>query len=401
MPEWSPPPYHVQLRDLLRSEEPALWDWYSSDRHALAYADAVRFELLKATHRIDAASHAELYAAAARVKEQLGIDVPLAFYHAQETSDSTKSVNAGLCFAPGELHIVLSGPILELLDAAELAALIGHELAHYRLWTEDEGSFRIASEIVEALAGQAHPDPSHLTTAARLRRFSEIYADRAALRACGDPLAVIACLVKTTTGLTQVDPQAYLRDAEEVLNHEVSPAAEQSHHETFIRARALQLWHEHGAAAEPEIARLVTGERSLLALDRLDQVELSALTRALIDTVLQPDWLRSAAVLAHARRFFPDYELGPAGLDPARLAEWSEDLREYFAHVLLDFAAADGDMLDLALTHALRCADELGLNPEFEQAARRELKLNAKDVAALRERFPALAERAAQGEASP
>ena len=392
MPEWSPLPYHVQLRDLLRSEERPLWDWYSSDRQAQGYADAVRFELLKTTYRMDPASHAELYAAAARVQAQLGLSLPLAFYQAQEAG----GLNAGLCFAPGEVHIVLSGPIFELLSGAELAALIAHELAHYQLWTVDDGSFRIMSEIVDALASQDHPHPSHVTTAARLRRFSEIYADRVALQASGDPLAVIACLVKTTTGVTEVDPHAYLRQAEELLSRDVSAASE-----SFVRARALQLWNDHGAQAEPEIAKIASGVRSLAELDRLDQVELSALTRTLIDVMLQPEWLRSAAVLAHARRYFPHYEPGLTGLEPAQFAEYGADVRDYFALVLLDFAAADSDMLDLALGHALRCADALGLDAALEKAARRELKLAVKDLAALRERFPAPLETTSSEEASP
>lgn len=50
-------------------------------------------------------------------------------------------MNATLFFLPGEVHVVLQGPVLERLQGIELLALFGHELAHYRLWSEHGGDY--------------------------------------------------------------------------------------------------------------------------------------------------------------------------------------------------------------------------------------------------------------------
>src|SRR6478609_9412451 len=124
------PPYLLRLRDRLRSDEPGRWDWFASDRWAEDYAESVRLELLQSTYRMDEAGHGELYAIARRALAALELEVPVTFYQAQ--SGDSAGMNASLCFLPGEAHIILRGPVLATLREAELAALMGHELAHYR-----------------------------------------------------------------------------------------------------------------------------------------------------------------------------------------------------------------------------------------------------------------------------
>jgi hypothetical protein len=253
-------------------------------------------------------------------------------------------MNAALCFLPGEAHIILEGPILATLSRAELTSLAGHELAHYKLWTEHEGSHRTAMNLVEAMAQHPGAEPSHVNTARRLRRYTEIYADRGALAAAGDPFAAIACLVKVQTGLTEVEPRAYLKQAEEVLRRGAGAGDHETHPEAFIRARALWLWHEQGDACDPTVARLIHEVKSLDDLDLLDQVEVTALTRVAIETLLEPAWIRTERVLAHARQFFPDFASQPTPQPqppPAPGACSTDALAEYLAYVLLDFAVAD------------------------------------------------------------
>jgi len=386
--ELLPLPYHCRVRDLVKSAEAVLWKWFESDAFGEEYADSVRLELLKSTYRMEPEAHPELYAAAAEALRALELDVPLAFYQAQQAGQ----MNAALCFLPGEAHIILQGPILATLSRAELTALAGHELAHYKLWTEHEGSHRTTMNLVEAMARHPGAEPSHLNTARRLRRYTEIYADRGALSASRDPLAAIACLVKVETGLTEVEPRAYLKQAEEVLQRGAAAGDHETHPEAFIRARALWLWHEQGEACDPEVARLIHEVKSLEDLDLLDQVEVTALTRGALEVLLQPAWVCTERVVAHARQFFPDFAPQPSAARPNRERPPLRDaLTEYLAYVLLDFAVVDSELGERAIAHSFQVAAELGCGPAFEKAARKELKLTQSEFQALHRKLEARA----------
>ncbi len=149
-----PLPYQLQIRDFLMREEAEIWNWYRSAKFREEQAEAVRFELLKATYRVDRESQPRWYDAAEEAAAKLGLDGPLTIYQAQNpevavkfcerqgsrhtpcavtlqklrflqrrTADGTGTVpatlkihslegmNAGLAFLPGEGHLVLSGPI--------------------------------------------------------------------------------------------------------------------------------------------------------------------------------------------------------------------------------------------------------------------------------------------------
>jgi hypothetical protein len=383
-----PLPYHCRVRDLVQSSEAALWKWFESDAFGDEYADSVRLELLKSTYRMEPEAHPELYAAGAEALGALALEVPLAFYQAQQAGQ----MNAALCFLPGEAHIILEGPILATLSRAELTALAGHELAHYKLWTDQEGSHRTTMNLVEAMAQHPGAEPSHVNTARRLRRYTEIYADRGALSAARDPLAAIACLVKVQTGLAEVEPRAYLKQAEEVLRRGAGAGDHETHPEAFIRARALWLWHEQGDACDSDVARLIHEVKSLDDLDLLDQVEVTALTRGAIETLLEPAWICTERVLAHARQFFPDFARQSQSHSPQPAtahAQLSDALAEFIAYVLLDFAVVDSDLGERALGHSLQVAVELGCGPAFEKAARKELKLTQSELQVLQRKLEA------------
>ncbi|MBS2031370.1 MAG: hydrolase [Deltaproteobacteria bacterium] len=392
MPVLEPPQYLIRLRNHLRERESGRWQWFASDGFAAEQADAVRLSLLQSSYRMEPAAHPGLYAAAQRAQEALGLNLPVTFYQAHEGV----GMNAGLCFIPGEAHVVLSGPILSTLTDLELTALVGHELAHAVLWRLDEGSLRVASELIESIASHHGAEPSFVSTAVRARRYTEIFADRGSLLACGDPLAVVSCLVKVHTGLSEVDPAAYVRQAEELFAKKSLSSQGTSHPETFVRARAISLWHALGADAEPTIAKMVQGPTTFDALDVLDQLALTEQTRALIARIVAPSWFRTEPVMAHARAFFPR-------LEPVEQAQpaWPEgtadaSVGEYFAYVLLDFALVDEVLGDVALAHAWTTADALALTESFEKVARDELKLRKTAFEELRKGFPALLERAAQ-----
>ena len=50
-PILEPLPYHVELRDYLKSRERELWDWFASARAKADYTENLRMQLLKSTPR--------------------------------------------------------------------------------------------------------------------------------------------------------------------------------------------------------------------------------------------------------------------------------------------------------------------------------------------------------------
>jgi len=388
------PPYLLRLRDRLRSDEPGRWEWFASDRWAEDYAESVRLELLQSTYRMDEAGHGELHAIARRALAALELDVPVTFYQAQ--SGDSAGMNASLCFLPGEAHIILRGPVLATLREAELAALMGHELAHYRLWTVEDGTLRTAADVIESIVAHPGASPSHVSTALRARRYAEIYADRGSHAVCNDPRPVIACLVKVHTGLTEVNAESYVRQADEIFAKKAISSEGTSHPETFIRARAIWMWQEKGPEAEPAIASMVQGATSLDTLDLLEQTEVADHTRALLAHVLEPGWFRSDAVLAHARAFFPDEDPTTFARRSFDLANAHPSIREYLAYVMLDFAVVDEALGEVGLAHAWTQADALGIAEPFEKVAREELKMTKRAFEDFRKQIPALLTRAVE-----
>jgi len=150
-------------------------------------------------------------------------------------------MNGALLFIPGEVHLIFHGPVLEKLSREERVALIGHELAHYKLWSIEDGTFHIANQILDH--GLAYPGAraSHTETARLYRLYTELYADRGGALAVGQTAPAMAILVKTMTGLTNVDAASYLKQAAE-LDAAGSTSQGNSHPEAFLRAQAVDRW---------------------------------------------------------------------------------------------------------------------------------------------------------------
>jgi len=368
----TPLPFHDALRGALRDLEPGLWSWYASDGFGKKYADDVRLELLRSTYRMPREQHALVYDIVDEIREAFGISAPATLYQAQEDGP----MNAGLVFVPGELHVVFRGPIQAKLTEPELRALLGHELAHHKLWMDRDGEYRITGTLIDETAARGG-SPSHVHSALRFRLWTEIYADRAGLLACDDLAAAVACLVKVGTGLDRVDGAAYLEQAAEAIGAKDTKSEGHTHPASFILASALKSWVSGGDFAE--IERLVEGPVEIDGLDLVQQRALTQTTRRLVDAILAPPLLRTDATLAHARRFFPDYAPTAAG-ESLDLTGATESVAEYVAYVLLDFAMTDHEIEDVALAHVAALSKTLGIKPSFRKIAKKELKLS---VAAL------------------
>lgn len=388
-----PPPYLRAIAEHLRVEEPGLWAWFASSARRQDEAEAVRLDLLKSTYRLEPAEHAALYAVAEELRAELGITALLTLYQGAATG----GVNAALAYLPGEAHVILSGPVVSALDAAELRAVLAHELAHYLLLDGYGGDYRILTDLVRALANAAGAGLEYAETARLVSLYTEVFADRWALRATGQIGAAVRTLVKVQTGVAEVSAESYLRQAAEIFAKGPVLADQPTHPEIYIRARALELWAGQGAAAEDEIASMIAGPLRLERLDLLAQGRLRELSRQFLAVLLTPAWFRTDAVMGHARQFFPGFE--PGGADEGALARAFDSatasVRDYFSFVLLDFVTVDRDLGDAALAAALVLAGRLGFGERFAELLHKELGMTKKAVARLDGEAQKILERAA------
>lgn len=378
-----PLPYQEALADYLRTEEPETWAWFDSAEAKSEFAETLRVELLRQTYRLDPASQPELFAALHDAQAKLGVASAVTLYQSQ----SNHQLNAALYHLPDEAHIVFEGGMLQLLTPAELRAVLGHELAHHVLWS-GTGRMLLADRMLQAMAADPRAQPSHFESHRLMRLYTEIYADRGALRVTGDPAVVVSSLVKIATGLAQVDPAGYVRQAEEIFARARVKTEGVSHPEAFIRARALMLWAENAPHVEQEIARMIEGDRALEKLDLLGQQRLAGLTRRWLQLLLCPAWFRSDAVRGQARLFFPDFDFALEGhRDDALLDELrgaSTSVRDYFCYLLLDFAAVDAELELEPLKAAFVLASALGWDERLETLAVKELKVKKREAQRLR-----------------
>jgi hypothetical protein len=389
---WTPLPYQQAVVRYLKQEEPQVWQWAASAQARDEHAQWVRSELLKGTYRLDADSHPELHERCAQAAARLHLDVPVTLYQAGDGA-----MNAALYFVPGEAHIVLTGPVHERLQGGELEALLGHELSHYHLWTRDGGDYHTADRVLSAAAADTRAGASHLHTARLYRLYTEMFADRGGCVACGALLPAVGALIKTQTGLAEVSAESYLRQAAEVLERPPGRSAGESHPEAFVRAHGLALWVEGADGADERLAALIEGPLALDTLDLPGQQRLTSLTRRVLAQLLAPRCLRSPALLAQARRFFPDFEAAGAGSSDAALdaeVAASGGTHEYLAWLLLDFAAGDRELDDVPLAAALQLAHRLGIGESFEPLAQRQLGLARRSLTRLKQEAAGLLARA-------
>ena len=243
-----PMPYHRAIVAHLQAMEPGLWQWFASTRKRLEEADAVRLHLLKSTYRLEPQGQPKLYDLANGVRERLGLTCNVTLYQAQTAA----SLNAALAYLPGEAHIILAGPLANVLADNELRAVLAHELAHFLLYEESEGVYLVAADLLRALAADAAAGPAASESSRLYGLWTEIYADRWAYHLCGDVTSAIAALIKIETGLSEVSAESYLRQADEIFAKAGAATDGVSHPEPYIRAPcAAALGRKRQRGAEP------------------------------------------------------------------------------------------------------------------------------------------------------
>jgi Zn-dependent protease with chaperone function len=177
---------------------------------------------------------------------------------------------------PNHPYIVLMSGVLGLMDDAEVAAVVAHEVGHIKA---GHLLYKSMASAVDFFGGVANDFSlgfsKFVTTPIQVGlltwdRWSELTADRAALLVVGEPRVCLSMLMKLAAGTTRVeDPlnlDAYIEqvrasshDIEQTLSDRVYHfgATMQRGNLPFTiqRARALLDWFESGGFAQAQAAR--------------------------------------------------------------------------------------------------------------------------------------------------
>ena len=379
----SPLKYHQRMRDYLLAEHGELWEWFSSIEGKADYAETVELHLLKTTYRLEREAHGDLYKIADEVCQLLGLEIPVTLYQSQ----GGKGDSAALYYTPGHGHVVFMGGLLELLDHPEKRAVLGHELAHFKLWTDDSGHHLVADQVLTAMVNEPRADETHFQSARFHRLYTEIYADQGALQVTDEKTAISA-LLKVHTGMKTANPESYVKQAEEIFSKEKLSTEGVSHPELFIRVRALQMAcsGEVHSEIEDEICKLIEGKMKLDEMDFLAQQSLLGHTKAFLQEHLKSEWLQTDALLAHAGLFFHDFReslKSPQAFE-LNLADGDKKIRDYFCYLLIDLAVADRELDENGIAASFVTAEAMEIADELEPLLRKELKILKKDVTRIR-----------------
>ena len=370
-------PYHRKINEHFKMQTKT-WDYFSANKRQETDKEQFKSLLLKNTYKFDPVADPLIYDKAAIAKEKLGLtDMSVTFYQQQHSDE----INASVFYFGTEVHVLFSGPIVQLLNENELLAVIAHELSHIKFYSLFDGELAITDRIIQSIANNYRSEPVYLETARLFSLYTEIFCDRGAFLVVGDVLPVISSLVKVATGLQSVNAASYIKQTDEIFNSEQGvKTAGLTHPENFIRAKAIQLWQDNPETANEAIIQIIEGSKHLDHLDLLTQQAMAVYTRKFIQLFLKPKWFQSPIVINLAKQYFDDFRNDPdLSLTDDFIAlsqSYDTSIKEYLAFILLDFVLADQTLEDIPAGWAFRFSETVGIKDTFESSLQKQLKLS-------------------------
>ncbi len=374
------PAYHGALAAHLQSTEPELWRWFKeSSAVAQRQDDSAELELLKSAYRLDGGMHEVLVGHAAMLASRFEIAEPIVLY--QELGDGQR--NARVFRLNRQVHVVFSGDLLDLLSVDEQHAVLAHELAHIALWQRESDCYFVLDHLVHRLASEPLAADAVIETARRLRLHTEVWADAASAEVIGSVPTVVSAVVKINAGLRHVDPEAYLRQAAQVLELDSSASEAWSHPELHIRVACIEARNREASA--DVISQLVSGPDDLERLDILGQARIQQLAAQVVKSGSQVIGANDGTDTY--LRSYPELAIdGAVWLHDGEIAEYEPSIRWMAAALLVDLALADGATEQLDELRALSTeAVRHGTGVEFDKILARATDRTAAEAARIRE----------------
>ncbi|MBL4756005.1 MAG: M48 family metalloprotease [Flavobacteriales bacterium] len=374
----SPLKYHVQVRDFIKENEPKVWAFFLDKQNKEKELEKFKLALLKNTYRLDEDVNVEVYTALNEAKQGLSFEYPVIVYQIEGDQD----MNAGIVFFHGEAHIVLSGSIISKLDPAELIVLFAHEISHAILWNMEDGQYETTERIITAIANDYSNSASYHETARVFNLCTEIFADKGALKVCGDKNLVISTLLKISTGLDRVSPAKYIEQAKEIVAKDKQGSEGHTHPENYIRALAAEWTKEEPEQAEEKILELIQGLLNVEHLDIFQQEYMQEQTKKTLQVLLGPKWFRTDPTEQLAKDYFKNFKFQEKAKftkdELAILLKVGKSTKEYLSYLLMDFCMVDPELSVIPFAQASMIAKTLELDEIFEKIVMKELKLSKK-----------------------
>lgn len=421
-------PYHQQIVEHFSSREKKVWAWFSNIDTLQQSFEQTQDALLKSTYRLTNDSHPKVYKLANLAMQRLNISVPITLYQANDGA-----MNAALFYIPKQIHIVFYGAILEKLSEQELLAMLGHELSHYILWTIQDNRYLAAQQLLEDSCQQAPNNNALYETARLYSLYTEIFADRGAVIASHSPNDTVTVLLKVMTGLSQVDANSFLEQANE-LNEKNETSAAQSHPELYLRALLAHKWKSYLDTAK-EITQVphtqtpsgettgqnttdaekllslkiaesqnklnewtatkLKGQLNIHALDVLDQVQLQNMSHSFFESFFELELqhqkvgtsdrtLHTDLVESQLQTFFPDWPKVKhhQTIDIEQFKTLTNDptIKRYFIALIFDIAHADKEQFDEVLARGAQISTELSWLDEYQSELKAIFQLTKRQI---------------------
>ncbi|MDA7501747.1 M48 family metalloprotease [Chitinophagales bacterium] len=368
-------PYHKQVRDYLKKQKRS-WEWFAKAEIKQQQVQEFRAHLLRNSYRIDATANSRVHELLEQAKQALSLECSVALYQAA----GFDQMNAGISFLNEEAHLVFSGNLLSILDDQELLALLAHELSHILLFSIEAGEYELSDRMIAALADNQETASQYAETARLFSLSTELYCDRAALKATEAIEPIISLLLKMQTGLSKVSVESFLKQADELLQSEEGSKGV-SHPENFIRAKSLQLYFDAGEIAEDKIHQLLVGKPSFYNLDVFLRGKLKKYTKTVLQQLLSPEWMRTDENTNLASQYFKNFDANKQAkvLSPLHsLLTVSESSSNYFSYLLYDFVSCDPELKNFTLAWCWQIAQQLDITNSFKKTVRKEQELSAR-----------------------
>ena len=373
--------YHQKVKDHFKAQTKT-WDYFSVAKNKEGQLQQFKTELLKNTYKFDPATENFIYDKVAIAKEKLDLqNLSVTVYQAQYTDE----LNASIVYLHNEAHIVFSGPVTKLLNEEELLAVLAHELTHIKLYSMLDGDLEVADRIITAIANNYNSEASYFETARLFRLYTEIFCDRGAYTVIEKISPVISSLVKVSTGLDNINTESYLKQADEIFAADNKlKTVGVSHPENFIRAKAIQLWHDKKEQANEEIIAMIEGSSDLDQLDIFKQKELAQLTKEFLQLFLKPKWFQSTMVISQAKQYFADFSWNENAVLSEKLIDTigkaHSSIKDYLSYILLDFALVDASLEEVPSGWAFQFAEDVQLKECYDMIVKKEMKLSDKKL---------------------